>query len=128
MRFLAILLGLVVIGAGLLLVAAPDGFVAITGPFVTPVGLYAAAIIRIGFGVILWRASGSSRAPAVLRVVGILLVIAGLTTPFVGVDRARAMLSWWVGQGPAWMRAVGGVVLLAGGLITYAFTTGRRAA
>ena len=125
MRALGIFVGLLAVVAGVLLVAAPDTFVAIAEPFATTAGLYAAALIRVAFGVILWRASRVSRAPAALRVIGIIVVIAGVTTPFVGADRARAMLDWWVGQGPALMRVVGGIILLLGGAIIHAFTTRR---
>ena len=122
------LVGLLVVAAGIIIVTAPDGFVAIAELFTTSVGLYVAAMIRVAFGVILWRASGASRAPTALRIVGILVVIAGVTTPLVGVERARAMFSWIVGEGPTVMRAMGAVILLAGGLLIFAFTTRRRTA
>jgi uncharacterized protein YjeT (DUF2065 family) len=115
-----------VVGAGMFLLVAPDGFVAaIAQPFTTTAGLYVAAVIRVAFGTILWRASGISRAPTAFRIIGILVIIAGVTTPLVGAERAREMVSWLVGQGPALLRAIGAVLLLVGGLIIYAFPTTR---
>ena len=51
----------------------------------------------------------ASRAPIVFRVFGIIMIVAGVLTPFFGVERSRAVFDWWSLQTPLFMRAWGGV-------------------
>ena len=61
---------------------------------VSPVGIYAAAALRSGIGFVLLLVSQGSRAPAILRIMGVALLIAGLTMPILGVDSAKARIEW----------------------------------
>ena len=95
MAWAALLLGLLVAAIGLLGVASPHGLLTAVRFMVTPRGLYLVAALRVVFGVVLILAARSSRAPGVLRLLGVVMLVAGLTTPLFGVDRAHAMLDWW---------------------------------
>jgi hypothetical protein len=66
--------------------------------------------------------------PRVLRVLGAAIVLAGLFTPFFGVERTQAMLTWWSGQGQVFMRASASVAVPFGLFLIYAVTSSRRAA
>jgi hypothetical protein len=57
----------------------------------------------------------------VLRVLGVIVIIAGLVTPWFGVDRSRAVVDWWVSAGPWVMRLVAVVPLVVGGFLVYVF-------
>jgi hypothetical protein len=46
----------------------------------------------------------AARLPGTLRVIGALVLLVGLLTPFFGVERARLVLDWWVAQGTTFMR------------------------
>lgn len=70
----------------------------------------------------------NSRAPKTLRVLGAFVFIAGLTTPFFGVDRARAILVWEATQGTALLRVGAGLAFAIGGFIAFAVGTRRRLA
>jgi hypothetical protein len=62
-----------------------------------------------------------------LRVLGAIVVLAGLATPLFGVDRTRAVLDWEVEQGTALVRVGAGIALAFGAFLAFAVTTGRRA-
>jgi hypothetical protein len=92
----------------------------------TPVGLYVIAAIRVAIGLVLMLVAPTSRVPRTLRVVGAVVLVAGLATPLFGVERTRAILDWESTQGTALTRVVAGLVLAIGGFIAFAVATGRR--
>ena len=76
--------------------------------------------MRVAFGVVLIWVAPVSRAPRTLKVVGVLIVIAGIATAATGltaIERARALIEWWLAQGPGVVRLTGVLVLAVGGLI-----------
>jgi hypothetical protein len=90
--------------------------------------LYVIAAVRVMFGAILLWVAPASRTPKILRIVGVFIIIAGLVTPFFGVERARAMFEWWSTQGSLFTRAWAIVAVVFGLLIAYAVTSNRRSA
>ena len=89
---------------------------------ITPAGLYAIAALRIAIGFVFVLAAPASRAPRTLRVFGLIVIIAGLTTPWFGVARARAVLNWFASAGPFFMmRLDAGVGMALGGFLVYVF-------
>jgi hypothetical protein len=127
-ELLALLVGLFIVAIGMCSVAAPHGLLTAVRFVLTPRGLYLVAAVRVVFGVILVLVAPSSRAPRVLRLLGFIMLVAGLTTPFVGVDRARAVLDWWSAQDPAFMRLWAGLAVALGAYVVYAVAPRRRAA
>src|SRR5688572_18819240 len=95
MPIAAVSIGLLIVAQGVVGLAVPDLFVGIVRTFQEPPVLYIAAAIRFAFGVVLFRAAPLSRTPIVLRVLGSLIALGGLLTPFVGVSLARVVLGWW---------------------------------
>jgi len=93
---------------------------------VTPVGLYTIAALRVAIGLVLMLVAPISRVPRTLRVVGAVVLVAGLATPLFGVERTRAILDWESTQGTALIRVVAGLVLATGGFVAFAVTAGRR--
>ena len=93
----------------------------------TYVGLYVAAAVRVVFGLVLTAAASASRLPKTLRILGVLMVVAGIITPVFGVERARAVVDWWSAQGPAFMRAWAALAVVMGLVIVFAVAP-RRAA
>lgn len=120
MKRVALALSLFVASIGALGVIRPEALVAIARLFQTPTGLYVAAGLRIVFGVALLVAASTSRAPAVISVLGIVVLVAGLIAPFVGPERVRAIVDWWSSLGPLVMRAWAAFALAFGCLLTWA--------
>lgn len=128
MALVALLIGLLIAVQGILGIAAPDAFLSIVRFFQTPPVIYLAAALRVVFGVVLVRAAPASRAPKVLRVLGFIIAVGGLVTPFVGVRAGHVILDWWSAGGPALVRVWAGVSLALGAFIVYAVAPNRRAA
>ena len=121
MRLLGLIIGVLVVLAGAIGLAAPHVLLSLGRSVITPGGLYAIAALRIALGLFLVVAARASRAPRTLRVLGVIVIIAGLTTPWFGITRTRSILDWWAGPGMPFMRLVTGVVMVMGGFLIYAF-------
>ena len=128
MRSLAIVISLVIAAAGVLGIAAPPVLLDAARFSVTPVGLYVAAALRITFGLVLLRVAPISRAPRILRVLGAFIVVAGIITPFLGVERASAAFQWWSTQGTAFISGWAALAVVFGLSIIYAVAPWRLAA
>jgi hypothetical protein len=97
-RYLAIAVAGIFIALGVAAAVAPDIVIASSRYMVSPVGIYAAAALRSGIGIALLLVARGSRAPAMLRIMGVTLLIAGLTMPILGVDNAKARIEWEAGH------------------------------
>lgn len=114
MAWLAIALSFVVALVGAIGLASPQTILELFRQFDSLFGLYTAAALRIALGGALLVAAPTSRAPRALQAIGFVILVAGLITPFFGVDRLRAFIDWWSAQGPNFMRAWSGVALALG--------------
>ena len=123
-NLLAMGLGFVVAAIGVLALAAPSVLLELGRTLQSPSALYVIAAVRVGFGIVLIWAASNSRTPRTLRILGIFILIAGLLTPFFGVERTRALLDWWSTQGSFFARAWP-IVAVAFGLFI-AYTTSFR--
>jgi hypothetical protein len=125
-KLLAVVFGLLLGAAGVLLVIAPADVLEFGRSILSPVVLYIAAAVRILFGVVLLWVAPASRAATVLRVLGVFLVIAGVATPFVGVELARLVFDWMLAQGPLFTRAWASAAVVIGVIIIYAVIAPRK--
>ena len=123
MRWLGLVIGALVIIGSAIGFAAPDLRLLLERSVMTPAGFYAIAALRIAIGVVFVLAAPASRAPRTVRVLGFIVIIAGLMTPWFGVARARAVLNWLASAGPWWMRLDAGVGVALGGFLVYVFRT-----
>jgi hypothetical protein len=123
MRLLGLVLGALVILAGAITFAAPGLRLSFEGSMMTPAGLYAIAAFRIAIGLVFVLTATASRAPRTLRVLGLIVIVAGLTTPWFGVARALAVVNWLASAGPLLMRLDAGVGMALGGFLVYVFRT-----
>lgn len=126
LRKIGLAIGALIILASAISFAAPVLRLAAERSMMTPTGLDAIAALRIAIGLVFVLAAPASRAPRTLRVLGSIVIIAGLVTPWFGVARALAALNWSAGAGPTVMRldAVAGMAL--GGFLVYVFRTPAR--
>jgi hypothetical protein len=128
MKWLALLIAVVIMVAGVAGILAPDRLLAFRQYVVTPVGLWVIAALRVGIGLVLIQVARISRAPRTLRALGAVVIVAGLATPLFGVERSRAVLDWAATQGSALMLVEGCVALALGGFLAFAVAAGRRPA
>ena len=125
---LVLAIGFLIAAVGAVGVVAPHILQSISRHALTPTGLYGAAALRVLIGVVLVRVATASRAPRLLRGLGVIAIAAGVITLFLGVDRAGAILAWWSGQGPVFMRLWPAFALVFGVIIVLAVIPRRREA
>ena len=128
MRLLGLVIGALVILAGAISFAAPDLRLSLERSVITPDGLYAIAGLRIAIGLVFVLAARASRAPRTLRVLGLIVIIAGLSTPWFGVARARAVVNWFESAEPFLIRLAAVMGMAVGGFLVYVFRTPTRRA
>jgi hypothetical protein len=123
MRLLGLAIGALVILASAITFAVPDLRLSFEGAVMTPAGLYAIAAVRIAIGLVFMVAAPASKAPRILRVLGAMVIIAGLVTPWFGVARAQEVLNWFASAGPLMMRLDAIVGLALGSFLVWVFRT-----
>ena len=127
MKGLALIAASVVFVLGIgLWVLTPDQMIAAGSYLLTPFGLLVIAAARIGIGLVLILAASKSRAPGALRVIGVVVLVAGVATPFFGVERSWAVADWAATHGHLLPRLAGGLLLALGAFIAFAVRAPRR--
>jgi uncharacterized membrane protein len=130
-KTIAFVIGLLIGAVGAVSIIAPSGLVWTAEHSVTSGVFYVIATVRIAFGLVLISVASVSRAPKTLRVLGYLILIAGITTALMGlvaIERAHTIIEWWLRQGSGVIRLTGIPVLALGSFVAYACAPTRRAA
>ena len=123
MRSAALLVALLGVVVGIVGLVSPESGTAVRRLyFATPVGLYAAAAVRVAMGLVVILSASASRAPKTLRVLGGVVCLQGLAATLFGPDRARAILEFEAMQGAAILRVGAAVALIAGAFMAIALT------
>ena len=126
MRSAALLVAVFTIVVGIVGLISPDSVTTARGLyFATPVGLYAAGVVRVAMGLVVILGAATSRTPKTLRTLGAVMCMQGLAATLFGPDRARAILEWET-MHPALLRAGALVAVATGCFVVFAVTTGRR--
>ena len=128
MRLFGLVIGALAVLGSAITFAAPDLRLSLERSMMTPAGLYAITATRLAIGLVFVLAAPASRAPRTLRVLGLVVIIAGLMTPWFGVTRAQATLSWVASAGPLLMRLDACVGMAIGGFLVYVFRAPTRRA
>jgi len=126
MRIAALPVALLSIVVGIVGIASPDGGMMLRRLyFATPGLFYAAAVVRSAMGLGLILAASSSRWPRMLRALGAVVCLQGLSATILGLDRARTIMEWEGTQGSALLRAGATVALVSGCFIVLAVKEAR---
>ena len=130
MKTLACVFGLCIFTVGAVGIIAPSSLIWIARRAATPGAFYAVATTRVAFGLVLVLVAPASRAPKALRVLGYVILVAGIVTALTGrvaMGRARDAIDWWLGQGTGVIRLTGLPLMALGGFVAYACAPDRRA-
>ncbi len=119
MVWVALTLSLFLAAAGAMGIVAPSQFVALIRRIQTPAGLCAATVFRIVLGVALFNAAPASRAPELVRVIGVVSIATGVATPIFGLGRFRRLLDRVSAPGPAAVQVWAAIGLGLGLLLAY---------
>ena len=108
-------IGIVFIGFGILGIASPATLIRLTSAVVqSRVGIYAAAALRLAFGIVLIAAASASHFPQTLLVLGVITIVAAILVPFIGIKRLRALVDWWIARPPGLIRAWAAIAVALG--------------
>lgn len=80
---------------GLTGLVAPQRLLALVTRAQSRLGLHLIAGFRLLLGIAFLLAAPTSRAVLYLQLLGVLSILSGLVTPFVGERRFEAILGWW---------------------------------
>ena len=131
MKNLAFVFGICIATFGVVGILSPSGLIWVAQHSVTSGVFYLIATVRVAFGLVLISVASASRAPWAVRVLGYVILIAGITTALTGllaIGRAHAIIDWWLQQGSGLVRLTGILVIAFGGFIAYACASARRTA
>ena len=118
----AMAVGFLIAAIGVLGIASPSILLELGRAMQSTGGLWLLGFIRIACGAILLWAAPNSRTPRILIGLGILIIIGGLATPFIGVERTKEMFNWWTSQGSLLARAWPMLAIGLGGFIAWVVT------
>jgi len=104
MKAIALIIALMMVSLGLTGVLWPEALMQLANFSFTRSGLYVAAAVRIVMGALLFFAASSTRTPKTVRVIGLIILVAGIATALIPAERALAMKDWWVARGPDTLR------------------------
>ena len=126
MKAAAVTVGVLIAVVGLIGLASPGWLLGTASSLISPAALYAVAAIRLLFGIVLLAAARKSLAPIFLRILGALILVNGIVTLFLGVDRAHSLVDWASTQSPGIVRLFAGLALVIGVFVAYAVVGGRK--
>src|SRR6266700_8049982 len=95
MRSAALLVALYAVIAGVAGLISPETVMSVRRAYLaTPDGLMGAGAVYFCIGVVLIVSAKASRSPKILMALGAVMAGRGLAAPFIGVDRALAILDF----------------------------------
>jgi hypothetical protein len=115
MRVIVLLLSVFAAAMGALAVFAPYWANRFARMFADRPGFYITTAIRLVLGAGLLFLAETSRAPMALRIFGAIILVAGVVILFLGLERHRRMIDWWLSAGRT-IQLVWGLIALAFGL------------
>jgi len=123
MRVAVLVVALFAITIGVVGIVSPDGLTTARRRLLdTPGVLYITGSIRVAMGVVLFLFAPRSRAPKILRLLGVIMALQGIVPQFIGIDRAHVILEQEVMLGVAALRAGAVVALATGCFIAFVVT------
>jgi uncharacterized membrane protein len=126
MKIIALSIGALLILLGLTGVLWPDGLLDLVKYSFTSTGIYVTAITRMVVGALLLVAASATRTPKTIRVIAVIIFLAGVATALINPERAQVLKDWWVSHGSDALRIVACLPLAAGFFILVATMTRPR--
>ena len=116
------ILGAFIILMGLVLFVAPGKLVGlITTMFEGNSGFIVAVGFRLLIGALLLATASQSRFTLAFQIIGGIAVLAALVGLFMGKERIKGMVDWWIAKPPAFTRLWSLVAIAFGAFIYYGY-------
>jgi len=126
MKIIALAIAALLILVGLTGVLYPEGLMDLMKFSFTSTGIYVAAITRMVMGGLLLVAAAATRTPKTVRVIAVIIFLAGVATALISPDRAQLLKDWWMSHGPDALRIAACFPLAVGLFILVATLTKPR--
>ena len=123
MKAIALVIAALMVLLGLTGVLWPEGLMQLATYSFSRTGMYVVAAARIVIGALLFFAASSTRTPKTVRVIGLIILLAGIATALIPVERALEMKDWWIARGPETLRIAACLPLAVGLFIAGATLT-----
>jgi len=120
MTALALILSAFVAAMGALAVFFPGRANDLARLFADKTGLWVATAIRAVLGLGLLVAAEDSKAPMLLRILGLIILLVAIAMPLLGLDRHRRMIDWWLARDRKIQIICGAASFVLGVLLIYA--------
>jgi hypothetical protein len=118
-----VIFGVFVLGLGVLGLVRPRTLMAIVErPWRTGLGLPLAVVFRTALGILLLGAASETRFPTAVGAVGALSLLSAGTALFVGRERARRFVDWWLAKPDSFVRGGSLLACAFGAFLIYAAT------
>jgi uncharacterized membrane protein YidH (DUF202 family) len=114
MKAIALFIAVLMVLLGLTGVLWPEGLMQLATYSFSRTGMYVVAAARIVIGALLFFAASSTRTPKTVRVIGIIILLAGIGTALIPLERALEMKDWWIARGPDMLRIAACLPLAVG--------------
>jgi len=98
MTALALILCAAIAATGVVVIFAPARANELTRLFADKTGMWIATGIRAVLALGLFAAASESKAPMLLRTLGLIILIVAIVVPILGLDRHRRMIDWWLAR------------------------------
>ena len=128
LKVVATLMSLAIAGLGVVGLVAPAVLLEFGRSMLAPPALYWVAAVRVVFGALLILVATQSRMPRTLRVIGALIVVAGILTPLFGIERIGEVFDWISAQASFLVRVIAILPFGIGLFFAVAINTHRRVA
>jgi hypothetical protein len=113
--------GVFVLALGALGVARPTALIGLVErPWRSRAGLVLAVAFRAALGVLLIAAASSTRFPWLIGSLGVLSLAAAVSAPFLGYERLRRFVEWWMARPAGFVRAWSLAACVFGAFLIYA--------
>jgi membrane protein HdeD len=119
MSSLVVLIGGLLLGLGLAVSVTPAVLRRFLQPFLEPRWRYWMSGLRVLLGGVLVAAAPATRLRGFVLGLGVLLMLAGASVPFLGEGRTRAMADWWGAQSDSALRTWGALAGLVGAILIW---------
>ena len=119
MTALTLILCAAIAAMGVLVIVSPARANDLARLFTGKAGMWVATGIRAVLALGLFAAAADSKAPMVLRLLGLLILVVAILIPILGVDRHRKMIDWWIGRPRTMQIGWGAVTFVFGILLIY---------
>jgi hypothetical protein len=119
MTALALILSAFIAAMGVLVIVSPARSNDLTRLFADKTGLWVATAIRAVLGLGLLAAAEDSKAPLLLRILGLIILVVAIAMPLLGLDRHRRMIDWWLARDRKIQMICGAASFVLGAVLIY---------